>query len=484
MEQELIDLLLFSKKALSTGQTICAQANTCLQTSEHHVETIAKIHPKLIFVDNHIIVQTRTLERIKEYIDIETESCNNRIKERESHLQTLTLELTNIFNLLKKRKIDKDILQVNKERMTGEENQQGYTCLFDYISDQGIIELQRQADDEIGEIETISNLLQNQSKSIATFLMEITKTRNAALSPIILLDTEFSSNKIQVQENEISEMAEILISLTNHYDQLGEAMRIYQSDVEGRNELDITVLRDDHEHIPRILEDLGNRLYIVESINEEIESRVQLYLKVKDNLIKLLNQLDLFGEGQADLILEKLVDAENEIEERDLNLEEYFKQLSSLAEWYRCYASSYNYLLLEVERRKRAQEKQESIKRELLKKFEEAYNDELQERRSWAVQHGQYLPEVLCPFINDSPSILRVGIESEPGRLPDLSPESIERALLEIHNNNNASMSETTSAATTATNTTTTTTTTTNTSTAAVPTTASNTDSDNNNTHT
>lgn len=26
--------------------------------------------------------------------------------------------------------------------------------------------------------------------------------------------------------------------------------------------------------------------------------------------------------------------------------------------------------------------------------------DELQERRSWSAQHGQYLPEVLCTFIN------------------------------------------------------------------------------------
>lgn len=45
--------------------------------------------------------------------------------------------------------IDKDILKVNQERG---ENQTVVT-LFDYISDQEIIELQRQADDEIGEIE-------------------------------------------------------------------------------------------------------------------------------------------------------------------------------------------------------------------------------------------------------------------------------------------------------------------------------------------
>lgn len=70
-------------------------------------------------------------------------------------MQTLTIELTQIFNLLKKCAIDKDILKVNQEilgRVEADETQE-YTCLFDYISDQDIIDLQRQADDEIGEIE-------------------------------------------------------------------------------------------------------------------------------------------------------------------------------------------------------------------------------------------------------------------------------------------------------------------------------------------
>lgn len=135
--------------------------------------------------------------------------------------------------------------------------------------------------------------------------------------------------------------------------------------------------------------------------SEEIYERMQVYLHVKDELIKVLNQLEHFGTGgQADAICDKLLDSEAEIKLREEDLDQFFEQLASLAEWYQCYASSYNYLLLEIDRRKRAQEKQEQLKRELLKSFENAYNDELQERRSWSAQHGQYLPEVLCPFIN------------------------------------------------------------------------------------
>ncbi|KAI8365892.1 autophagy-related protein 17 [Choanephora cucurbitarum] len=437
MEQELIEFLLASKKALQTGQSICAQANTYLQTSESHVETIAKTHPKLVFVDNHILFQLSVLEKVREYLLTQSEDRKNRVKEHEAKLQSLTIELTNVFDLLKQCEVDPDILRVNEERKPTIDQQQ-YSCLFDYISDQEIIELQRQADDEIGEIETVSNSLENQQKLLSAFISNTAKARIKAL--VISLDEPaafYSGEKIQTQEEIISSMAEILTSLTNHYDQSGEAARIYQSDPDGRIDLDITVLRDDHEHIPTILEKLKSSLDAVESISEEIQGRMQIYLQVKDDMLKILNQLESFSAGgQADTILEKLTDADVEIKERELNLDDFFKQLSALAEWYRCYASSYNYLLLEIERRRKAEERQEAHRKELMKSFEDAYNDELQERRSWSAQHGQYLPEVLCPFINDSPSKLKVVIERESltNQLPKLSMDNVQKALSEIHN--------------------------------------------------
>lgn len=99
-------------------------------------------------------------------------------------------------------------------------------------------------------------------------MADIAKNRKNALSIIPLDDTTagYTSEKIQDQEDVISKMAEILISLTKHYDQLGEATRIVQSDPEGREKLDITVLEDDHEHIPTILEGLENSLDDVKSL--------------------------------------------------------------------------------------------------------------------------------------------------------------------------------------------------------------------------
>jgi hypothetical protein len=97
-------------------------------------------------------------------------------------------------------------------------------------------------------------------------IQEIKMTRKNALS--ISLEESisgFTNEKIQFQEEESQKMADILTSLMNHYDQVEEATRISQS-VEGREQLDITVLKHDDDHLPNITEELKIGLDVVISI--------------------------------------------------------------------------------------------------------------------------------------------------------------------------------------------------------------------------
>lgn len=57
------------------------------------------------------------------------------------------MNLQNIFRVLKDCTIDPGILAIN----TQQRNQ--HATLFDYIDHQSVLELQKQADDEIGDIE-------------------------------------------------------------------------------------------------------------------------------------------------------------------------------------------------------------------------------------------------------------------------------------------------------------------------------------------
>ncbi|ORY91897.1 autophagy-related protein 17 [Syncephalastrum racemosum] len=429
MEQELIELLLVAKKALSTGQAVCEQANQCSLESDHYAELIEKTWPRILFVHNHILVQLTTLDRIREFVAVKADEVRSCIDDRERALNKVSIELQTIFDVLRNSAIDKGILRINE--------QERRTTLFDYIDDQAVLELQRQADDEISDIEGLFSSLVTTAKSLSATISDLAAMQEAALS-VSLNDSgsAFTNERAQIQEEEITKMAEILTSLTNHYDQLGEATRLCQSGPEAQDQLDITVLQNDHNRIPDILDELHESLEIVESVKEEIRVRVQVYASVQDDLIKVLDHLDHFGSpnGQADIICEKIISAEAEMKEHETSLTNLFKELSALKDWYRVYAASYNHLILEIERRKKTTEKQERLYQELVQSFEDTYNDELQERRRWFAQHGEYLPEDLCQFMMEQPSRLTVNLVSpDRVRLPDLSESTVQKALEGIH---------------------------------------------------
>ncbi|KAL1933741.1 hypothetical protein VTP01DRAFT_7831 [Rhizomucor pusillus] len=439
MEQELIELLLVAKKALSTGQAICAQANERTQETEQYTEAIVKAWPKILFLHNHILIQLSTLERIREFLTVKAEEVHNCITDLEESLAKTSIELQTIFDNLKSCKIDEDILRVNQE-IDASSTSKKLSTLFDYIDDKAVFELQKQADDEIGEIENLYASLTTTSKSLSSTITELAALQEAATS-ISLGDSSvaLTNDKTHVQEEEISKMAEILTALTNHYDQLGEATRLCQTDPDAEDSLDIRILQGDNTRIPDILDDLQDSLEVVETICDEARVRMQVFNSIQDELFKVLLQLDFFSApgGQADAICEKITSAEAEMKEREARLNSYCKELRSLAEWYNAYASSYSHLILEIERRRKSKEKRDKLYEELVTSLENAYNDEYQERHSWFTQHGAYLPEDMCRFMMEPPPRIVVHMEEQENhRLPNLSKATIEKALANIHGNN------------------------------------------------
>ncbi|ORZ22150.1 autophagy-related protein 17 [Absidia repens] len=435
MEQQLIELLLVAKKALSTGQAMGEQANTLFHQSEQHADTIERTWPKLVFVHNHILVQLSTLDRIREFLLMKIKSMRAIIKEREDTLAKVSFDLQTIFGLLRSCVIDPGILELNQQQRKISNQQQQTVTLFDYIQDQAVLELQQSADDELGRVEMLCSSVETLSKQLSSQISELATMQENALS--ISLDestANFANAKTHIQESEMTAMAHILTGLTNHYDQLGGATRICQANPETCDELDITVLQDDHDHLPDILDDLRESMDIVESVSEEIQVRMQIFTTVQEDLLKVLDQLEQFSApgGLADHISEKVVQAEAAMKEHETNLDHHFEQLVSLTEWYRQFTYSYHHLIVEVERRRKVAAEQEALRKELLHRLETTYQDEVQERQRWVTDHGHYLPEDLCAFIFDPPSKLTVIKEQDYKPLPRISNDTIQKALDDV----------------------------------------------------
>ncbi|ORX43554.1 hypothetical protein DM01DRAFT_1198529 [Hesseltinella vesiculosa] len=409
MDEKLIGLLIAAKKALHSGQSICEQANTLSQDSEEYADAIEKSWPRMVFVHNHILVQLSALNRIREYLLMKIQIKRDNLKDRESTFGKVSFELQEIFGTLRKTNIDPHILRLNHP--TVHLQQEERSTLFDYIQDQAVLELQQLADDEIGKAEVLCNSLELIEKNLSTKINELASMLEAAVS-ISLDDTtaSFVNAKTQFQEGEMAAMADILNSLTNHYDQLGEALRLWRSNLDTRQHLDISVLQEDHDRLPDIVEDLRDSFDVVKSVKEELLVRLRVQQTVHGDLLNVLDQLETVNVtgGLAELIVDRLTHVEVETAEHETNMDLYFDQLMSLTEWYNQFIHSYHHLIVEVERRQQVAEDQAKWRQEIMRALEKSHQEEIQKRKDWVAEHGQFLPEDLCAFIFVQPVKLSV----------------------------------------------------------------------------
>ncbi|KAH8551302.1 autophagy-related protein 17 [Umbelopsis sp. PMI_123] len=443
MEQELISILLFAKKALQTGQAICEQANQCTKDSSMFAENLEAHWSKLIFLSEHITTQLNTLVKIHDFIILTAGDLQGFIKTKEAALGNLSLAVQQTFDSLKKSSIDPDILRVNLnylkahniDQLSQNESYTDKKSLFDYIDDQAVLELQQKTDDEISAVEALRSTLQGMAKSLYTSVQSlITAQKSFNLKRLEGTATDFAEAKKSAQEAEITHMADILTSLTNHYDQVGSAMKVFQS--KPSEHLDISVLQDDHDRVPDIIENLQTSLQEVEAIREDMRAQLDEYNKIYDSMARLFSELERIGEskGPLDSIFDRLIRIEVELQERKDVLNNYFQNLWGLVDWYIEYAVSYDYLTLEITRRQRVQLKQAKLLEECRNQFDDFYQEELEQRRQWDSKHGAYLPTDLCPFMREPPPMITLSVSPDSLELPVISAQALEEALQRTEN--------------------------------------------------
>jgi autophagy-related protein 17 len=91
-------------------------------------------------------------------------------------------------------------------------------------------------------------------------------------------------------------------------------------------------------------------------------------------------------------------------EDTKLNIQDQLNELESIRFFYENYQSSYDGLILEVHRRKTAEEKVKSIMRKAMEQVEKVLEVDTKEREGFRLDVGDYLPVDLWPGVNAKPA--------------------------------------------------------------------------------
>ncbi|KAF9290026.1 Structural maintenance of chromosomes protein 3 [Mortierella alpina] len=210
-------------------------------------------------------------------------------------------------------------------------------------------------------------------------------------SAISLDDTalSFARDKMRLQEHQTTSMAESLVSIANHYDQVANVLTADTQPMQ--EELDDS----DTALMLVIIEELEESLALVQATSEEVSIREHLYATAYQEAVAFFKKIDAL---EPDLV--KLVEAFKTcegIEEEFDATEKVIEEINSLAIWYEEFHNSYGALTLEVVRRHQVHQTQQRLIRDFVEKMEATYSDEMHHRAVFSEKHGKFLPVDLCP---------------------------------------------------------------------------------------
>ncbi|KAG8962315.1 autophagy protein 17 [Tulasnella sp. 425] len=291
--------------------------------------------------------------------------------------------------------------------------------------------------------------------SLAT-AMRRTDSNNVPSMGSPSLSIETIKTLLAQQDNLTTEMAHNLESLAVHYEQMSHALRDHSSalpaegdsaspqhvvgsaetyrpgSVPGREGLSPPKEQQLHARgvavpartqTPRTLTDEDMQVFIKDSeelpaILSDIEAAAG-----QVNEIRTLDRLDKLADDMAEkLQIQQQVETQSyELHE---TLDGHLGSFDQLAQTYIDYQMAYRRLLLEMDRRRRSREAMEELVHEMLDKLEQMREDEIVLRESFILQHGQVLPDDLCPFVQDLPVRWAVEVIGEE-TLPDIQESTL-----------------------------------------------------------
>ncbi|GBC05122.1 hypothetical protein RclHR1_06040013 [Rhizophagus clarus] len=440
MEQELIELTSFSKKTLQFGENLCSKADNCVKDCKVDVENIEKICPKLKFLWGELEAQVQSVEKLKSFAEKQNEILQQFYANKEQELTMLTNELENTLQNLRYKHVDISIREnaIALEKSTRENTPPGggdfiekdynnkveeKITLYDYVEEQSVQELKDKTREEISAIVNYHNNSLKLIEHIKNHLIqfnEMLETNTISFEESVI---EFSRDKCDILDKETRSMAEILVALAKHYDQVAAALKTCQSNTER---LDISVLKEDTDYIPTIVADLQESLQKIESTCEEVRIRNHLYQVSYDDAVKLFMELEGFGTKMEGFV-NTMKELEADFEKSSTVVDRYLEEIYNLNLWYEEFSRSYDYMIIEIDRRNRVRERHEKIAEELLAKLDGLYIEEAQQRETFFQNQGRYLPIDLCPPIQDPPIKYDI-IPQYISRLPTISSKTLTEA--------------------------------------------------------
>lgn len=343
--------------------------------------------------------------------------------------------------------------------------------LYDFVDASGVTDLTSALHACIDRTNEAQTELVNSNTSFDEYLNAISAALGAlpAPSPINKTNGESMADEepspipslFQSLEDHATEMATLLQSLVTHYDLcvsalkhteggLGAATQAAGDLPAAPNGVKVESLHRDADDVGPIREEerlemiavIDNDAAQVDDVVAEIRDRAgdmeAKYQEVVDHIEELrvefrglndvIGMLGAVGNDVGTFVKAGAQFMERWDQEKRV-IGEKMTELEGVRDFYDGFLGAYDGLLVEIERRRNVKARMEKVAQEAMAKLEKLFQEDVEERESFRLDQGEYLPSDLWPGLVHPPIRFEITkLDKEGGDIPTISKEALNLA--------------------------------------------------------
>ncbi|EYB24604.1 hypothetical protein FG05_06510 [Fusarium graminearum] len=411
----LVNHLLVAKRSLSS-MTLVLRANEIANAARQSHEDVAILAAQAGFLKESILDQTTILVRVRRSLQGTYDWGKRDFKKLIRSMDLVDGGLEQTMEMLRDTSVEGVFRPEGEERRS----------LLDFIDEGGVHGVREAMKKSIQELQSFDGDLLRFDTDIRNLKKIITDT--PALTHD---DTHFPTFELlEGLVDHSANMAQLLVSLTHHFDMCVTAIRTTEGGValarrraaevtqtQGNDgvsisgviaeqesnvsDLEPNTAKDRAEMLKVVVQDAGEVNDVVQEIQERLTAMEQDYLVLQEqhdiskqaysNMLEAYAVLGEIGDRLADYLA-----AEGDFKSRwDMEKESVFSKLQEmqqLKEFYERYASAYDSLIIEVERRRAVDDKVKNIWRKAQDSVDKLLDADRASRETFRQDVGEYLP--------------------------------------------------------------------------------------------
>ncbi|KAI0015924.1 kinase activator [Xylariomycetidae sp. FL0641] len=426
----LVQHLLDAKRSLSSVRLVL-RANELVHSARQAYEESVILSAQSRFVRDGIREQARLLLKIRRSLHRTYENGKREFKQIIKNLDATNGRLEDTMKVLRGRHVERAF------RPAGEEKRN----LLDFVDEQQVDTMRNALKENIQALQATQQSFDGDLLRFDEDMRALNKTlpsTPSSSSPSASAHETIIHLLSSMIENS-HDMAELLTSLTKHFDLCVTAVRTTEGGAalarikaaevtqsQSGDDVSISgVISDQESHMPVIepispeeraqmlevvVQDSSEVEEVVHELNERLQSMEADFGKLDEqtNQVKLtyLATLDAFRVLEdIGSRLQSYIASESEYRERWVEehqtIQEKMGEMEELRVFYENYAGSYDELILEVDRRKALEEKITSIWRKAKESVDKIAETDRRERELFRQEVAEYLPTDLWPGMDD-----------------------------------------------------------------------------------